>query len=421
MENVWNSSEIRNEENDVRNKFINTYNGQTAVDTNDERLTSINRERQQAIANSNNEYNQRINQNRNDYNNMISNTDQYYNQINSTLQEGLKKQQDAMNAQTDATINKINTQKDKANRDYLNEQKGSYVDYRNATNQYGANAEQMASNGLWGSGYSETYKSNAYNTWQNRVATARQSLNDTMTSYDQQITDALNSNNTAQAELWSNVALQVAQNSLQGFQYKNTLIESRNKLENSLIESRNNRQDTLNSRYDTLYQNTWSDMSADLNRQISNYQWGQNYLLDNAKQRQAQDNWQANFDESRRQWQAEYEQKKAYYAAQLRQSRAQLAETIRHNKASEASSRYKNRPLKGTTSSKTFASYINSGRKQDTINKMMNIYYNGSDKGSKTYAKQILDGYINRINDEYNNGTITEDEATNALSKLKYN
>jgi len=415
MENVWNSAEIRNAENDVRTNFINTYNGQTAVNTNDERLTSINRERQQAIANSNNEYNQRINQNKNDYNNMINNTEKYYNQINSTLQEGLKKQQEAMNAQTEANINRINTEKEKANRNYLKEQKGSYIDYRNATNQYGANAEQMASNGLWGSGYSETYKSNAYNAWQNRVATARQSLNDTMTSYDQQITDALNSNNTAQAELWSNVALQVAQNSLQGFQYKNTLIESRNKLENSLIESRNSREDTLNSRYDTLYQNTWSDMSADLNRQISNYQWGQNYLADIAKQRQ-----------SYSEWQAEYEQKKAYYAAQIRQSQAQLAETIRHNKAIEASSRSsssQSRSLTGrtlTNTSKTDTRSILSGGKDEAINGLKYYYKNGSTQQVKNRAGKILDEHINRVVSEYNNGLITQDERNRALNKLRY-
>jgi len=328
MSSVWDSKDVKNLEKNIKKNFINGYNGQTEVNTRDKRLTSIDKERNRTINQSNEEYNQRINQNRADYNNMISSTDQYYNQINDSLNEGLQKQQDAMNAQTEATVDKINTEKEKTNRDYLNEQKGSYIDYRNATNPYGANAEQMASNGLWGSGYSETYRSNAYNTWQNRVAIARQSFNDTMTSYDQQITDALNSNNTAQAELWSKVALQIAQNSLQGFQYKNTLIESRNTQENNLIQARNSREDTLNSRYDTKYQNTWENMSTDLNRKISNYQWGQSYLSNIAKERQ-----------SYKEWLAEYNQKKAYYAAQLRQSQAQLAETKRHNKASEALSR----------------------------------------------------------------------------------
>lgn len=419
MYNVWDSDQIRNAENEVRTQFVNSYNGQTAVDTNDGRLTSINRDRQQAIANSNNDYNQRINQNRTDYNNMINSTDQYYNQINNSLNQGLQKQQEAMNAQTEANINRINTEKEKANRNYLKEQKGSYIDYRNATNQYGANAEQMASNGLWGSGYSETYRSNAYNTWQNRVATARQSLNDTMTSYDQQITDALNSNNTAQAELWSKIALQVAQNSLQGFQYKNTLIESRNTQENNLIQARNSREDTLNSRYDTLYQNTWSDMSADLNRKISNYQWGQGWLSDIQKERQ-----------SFNQWQAEYEQKKAYYAAQIRQSQAQLAETIRHNKAMESASRQSSssrsssstsRSLSGSTSkSNTFAWLVGSGKTDAQINQFKYYYKNGSTQSVRDNAASRLDYYANKVYDEYNNGLITRDEASNALNKLRY-
>lgn len=306
MANAWDSNEIRSLESNIRNNFVNSYNGQTKIDSNDSRLTNIERERQERISQSNAEYNKTIN----DVNN-------HYDNVNQALDQGYAKREQAMNQQTQATIDNINTQKDKAERNYQNEQRGSYIDYRNAINPYGAQAELRASRGLSNSGYSETYQSNAYNTWQNRVATAKQSLNDALVDYNAQITNARNTNSTALAELWSNVALQKAQNSLQGFQYKNTLIENRNQRETQLQQL-----------YDTKYQNMYKNISEDLNRQISNYQYGINTLNEIRKNR-----------EKSNQWQAEYDRQKEQYRRQLELERARLAETRRHNQASESMQR----------------------------------------------------------------------------------
>ena len=298
MANAWDSDEIRSLENNIRNNFVNSYNGR--------RLTNIERERQEKISQSNAEYNKTIND-----------VNSHYNNVNQALDQGYAKREQAMNQQTQATIDNINTQKDRAERNYQNEQRGSYIDYRNAINPYGAQAELRASRGLANSGYSETYQSNAYNTWQNRVATAKQSLNDALVDYNAQITNARNTNSTALAELWSNVALQKAQNSLQGFQYKNTLIENRNQRETQLQQL-----------YDTKYQNMYKNISEDLNRQISNYQYGINTLNEIRKNR-----------EKSNQWQAEYDRQKEQYRRQLELERARLAETRRHNQASESMQR----------------------------------------------------------------------------------
>lgn len=303
MTNAWDSNEIRSLESNIRNNFVNSYNGQTKIDSNDSRLTNIERERQERISQSNAEYNKTIN----DVNN-------HYDTVNQALDQGYAKREQAMNQQTQATIDNINTQKDRAERNYQNEQRGSYIDYRNAINPYGAQAELRASRGLTNSGYSETYQSNAYNTWQNRVATAKQSLNDALVDYNAQITNARNTNSTALAELWSNVALQKAQNSLQGFQYKNTLIENRNQRETQLQQL-----------YDTKYQNMYKNISEDLNRQISNYQYGVNALNEIRKNR-----------EKSNQWQAEYDRQKEQYRKQLEIERARLSETRRHNQATES-------------------------------------------------------------------------------------
>lgn len=306
MANAWDSDEIRSLENNIRNNFVNSYNGQTKIDSNDSRLTNIERERQEKISQSNAEYNKTIND-----------VNSHYNNVNQALDQGYAKREQAMNQQTQATIDNINTQKDRAERNYQNEQRGSYIDYRNAINPYGAQAELRASRGLANSGYSETYQSNAYNAWQNRVATAKQSLNDALVDYNAQITNARNTNSTALAELWSNVALQKAQNSLQGFQYKNTLIENRNQRETQLQQL-----------YDTKYQNMYKNISEDLNRQISNYQYGINTLNEIRKNR-----------EKSNQWQAEYDRQKEQYRRQLELERARLSETRRHNQASESMQR----------------------------------------------------------------------------------
>ena len=73
MANAWDSDEIRSLENNIRNNFVNSYNGQTKIDSNDSRLTNIERERQEKISQSNAEYNKTINDVNSHYNILFSN------------------------------------------------------------------------------------------------------------------------------------------------------------------------------------------------------------------------------------------------------------------------------------------------------------------------------------------------------------
>lgn len=120
---------------------------------------------------------------------------------NNKLDQGLAAAQKAQNAQTQYTIDEIERQKQLAEKDYSKEQKAAYVDYQQQVNPYGANAEAMAAAGLTGSGYSETSKVAMYNQWQNRVATARESLARSVDTFNANIAQAKAQNSIALAQL----------------------------------------------------------------------------------------------------------------------------------------------------------------------------------------------------------------------------
>lgn len=160
------------------------------IDYNDDRFNQVENERQEAITEAENTYGEMINQ-----------SDKVYqDQINAS-KEWADKQSAIQQEQTDHTIDKIEQQKDKAEKDYTKEQAGAYTDWQKQSNQYGASAEQMAANGMAGGGYSESSKVSMYNSYQNRVATARESYNQAVLNYDNAIKDAQLANNSALADI----------------------------------------------------------------------------------------------------------------------------------------------------------------------------------------------------------------------------
>lgn len=160
------------------------------------------------------------------YNNMVNNSDQFYQAQKQAAQDYADKQQQLQQANTDFTIEKINQEKEQAQKDYTREQKGAYVDYQKASNDYGYAAEQMASAGYTRSGVSETSRLSMYNTYQNRVATARDSYDRAVLNYNNGIKEAQLQNNTILAEIAYNALKAQLELDLQGFQYKNQLLEN---------------------------------------------------------------------------------------------------------------------------------------------------------------------------------------------------
>ena len=160
----------------------------------------------------------------NTYDNMINQTDKYYEDQINAAKDYATTQQQMQQQNTDFTIEQINQQKDKAQKDYTKEQSGAYVDWQKQSGAYGANAEIMAAQGMTGSGFSESSQVSMYNQYQNRVAMARETFNAAVLNYDNAIKDAQLQNNSKLAEIAYQALQTQLQLSLEGFQYKNQLL-----------------------------------------------------------------------------------------------------------------------------------------------------------------------------------------------------
>lgn len=211
------------------------------INYDDSRFQKVNNEKESALNNVNNTYNQ-----------MIKNSDDNYQQMIDASKDYANKQQELQQANTDFTIEKINQQKDQAKKDYTKEQTAGYVDYKKATNQYGANSEALASNGMLDTGYAESTKINAFNTYQNRYASARETYNKAILNYDNSIKEAQLSNNSALAEIAYNALKTQLEYSLQQFQYKNSLLQAQ-------LEAQRN----IDNDYYTRWQGVLSQMNTE--------------------------------------------------------------------------------------------------------------------------------------------------------------
>jgi hypothetical protein len=158
------------------------------------------------------------------YAGMIESSDKYYQAQIDASKQWADKQTQLQNEKTDFAIEKIEQQKDQTKKDYIKEQSGAYVDWQKQSNQYGANSEKIAAGGLQNTGFAESSQVSMYNTYQNRVATARESYNQAVVNYNNSITEARLQNNSILAEIAYEALQQQLELSLQGFQYKNQLI-----------------------------------------------------------------------------------------------------------------------------------------------------------------------------------------------------
>ena len=216
------------------------------------------------------EENQQLTELEQTYNGMIDQSDKYFDDLKDSTQQWADKQSQIQQEQTDFTIEQIEQQKEQAQKDYTKEQAGAYVDWWKQSNQYGVNAEKMASAGLSNTGFSESAQVSMYNTYQNRVATARESYNQAVLNYNNAIKDARLQNNAALAEIAANALQQQLELSLQGFQYKNQLISE---LSDKKMQTK--------QFYATQWQNVLDQMNKEIDRQ-----------------------WQADQNEIERQWKA---------------------------------------------------------------------------------------------------------------------
>ena len=223
-----------------------------------------------------------VNEAQSNYDKTSQGAEQKYNELIDSAKDYGQQQAEITQAQTNQTIAEINQQKDKTEKDYIKEQKAGYTDYAKQINAYGTNAEIQASAGLTGSGYSESSKISAYNTYQNRYATARESYNQAVLNYNNQITQAQLQNSALLAEIAYNSLQTQLQLALEGFQYQNELL-------NNLLSQKLN----INSTYESLWQSQYNTLlnEAQFNEQmayqrerdaIADSQWQQQFNLSRA-------------------------------------------------------------------------------------------------------------------------------------------
>lgn len=244
------------------------------IDYNDQRFKQVESEKQTALDNVNNTYNT-----------MISNSDKYYQDQIQASKDYSTKQQEIQQANTDFAIEKIEQEKEQAQKDYTKEQKGAYADYQKEINNYGVNAEQMASSGLSNSGYSESSKVSMYNTYQNRVATAKESFDKSILNYNNSIKDAQLQNNSALAEIAYNALQTQLELGLQGFQYKN-----------SLLENQLNMQQTIDNTYQTRWQSVLDQINKEKEFEESVRQFNENLAFEKQQAAQEQANWNKTYN-----------------------------------------------------------------------------------------------------------------------------
>lgn len=226
--------------------YVKNGDGTYSINYEDQRFKDVKTEQAQKEA-----------QTSQNYDTMINDSNQYYQKQIDAAQDYAKQQSELQQAQTNFQIEQINQQKDKTEKDYIREQKGAYTDYQKETNKYGVNAEQMASSGLSNTGYSESSKTSMYNTYQNRVASARETYNQAVMNFNNQIQQATLSNNETLAEIAYNAMQNQLKLSQQAFEYKNTLVLAK---EDALQR--------LNDTYYARYQDVINQINNEIDLQV---------------------------------------------------------------------------------------------------------------------------------------------------------
>lgn len=350
-----------------------------------------------------NEKSQNIKETENMYNNMINNSDRYYqDQINAS-KEWADKQSKLQQDKTNFLIEKTEQEKQKAESDYTNEQKGAYSDYMKQSNDYGVKAEQLASSGLQNSGFSESSRVSMWNTYQNRYATAREGFNQAVLNYNNTIKEAQLANNEALAQISYEALQNQLELSLQGFEYKN-----------SLLQTKKQQLDQLNDTYYNRYQNVLAQINAEIDNQVDYDKW-QAEREEKLKQFTAEnERWLKEFNATQEQRKLESEQWRKEYALKEKESERNYQLALAQEKRASQ-----------TASSSRSGSYsVNSGSTEkanktlsSNAQKILNLY-SSSQKMNGVVKNTTSKGIRSYIMSQYNAGNISDSDAELLFEKL---
>ena len=355
-----------------------------ASTTDDKRLSAVESAKKEAINTANNTYN-----------NMINQTDSKYNELINANKDYATKQQEIQQQNTDFAIEQINQNKEKAEKDYTKEQTGAYTDYQKATDQYGVQAEQQAMSGLQNTGFAESSKVQAFTSYQNRYNTAREVYSNAVLSYDNAIKDAQLKNNAQLAEIAFQSLQTQLEYALQGFQYKNTL-----------LQTKLNTQMQLESEYNNRYQQVLSQINTEnsLAEQIRQYNESMAYQ----KQRDAVQD---------AQWQKQYELSKA--SASKSSSGGSSSSKLTNGSSSSKSSGSSSKLTGGSSSGEVRSEAVSSMK--NTLNKLYNsMYKSTSNMGDRTADAIAKKAQKDALASAYQSGKITKAEFNKLASEYGF-
>lgn len=203
-----------------------------AVNYDDDRFQQVENEKQEQL----NQYNQT-------YDNLMAEREDLTNQQQGLVDQWQQTQNENLDKQFQFQQDLINQQKAETEKAYEKEAKSAYTDYQKEIDRYGVSREQQVANGLNNSGYSESSNVSMYNTYQNRLATAKESMDKAYLEFDNAIREAQLTNDVTKAENALTALEQKLNISLEAFNYKDTATQ--NKL---------NWQQQINSDYYNRYQ-----------------------------------------------------------------------------------------------------------------------------------------------------------------------
>lgn len=243
------------------------------VNYDDERFTQVEQEKQSEL----DKYNQT-------YDSLIAERNQLTQQQQDYVDSWKDTQTQIANDNLNHQLDLYNQEKEKAEKDYQKEAKASYIDYQKEVDKYGVSRENVVSNGLSNSGYAESSKVDMYNTYQNRVATARESLNNIKLEFDNAIKEAQLSNNATLAELALQQMQQKLDIALEGFNYKDTATQ--NKL---------NWQNQINNTYYDRYKDVESQINYENEQAEAIRQYNEQMAYQKEQDKIAQQQWEREF------------------------------------------------------------------------------------------------------------------------------
>lgn len=259
----------------------------------DERLTNIEAQKQA-----------QLNKNEQIYSGLLTDAQNLYNQQQNYANQYETTQNDILDKQLAYNTGLIEQQKEIARQNKAEEERKARNSYDAYQNQYGNNAERLASSGLNNSGYMLRQSDSANAAYQNRLAAANKTLQNAITQYDNDINAARLNNDVSKA-----------QNALEKLKLQLQYSESYYNKKGDLTINQFNTGRDIDTDYYNRYQTEYSNIQNEKAREEAIRQWEAEMA---EKQRQYNENMAYQKERDRvadEQWAKEYALSQAAAAA----------------------------------------------------------------------------------------------------------